>query len=99
MLTDQTTTLTNKAHLDMFQGSLLYEIPMRSQLWPFVVAGVGFTHFDSHGVLSFSNRFSYNIGGGVKYLFAPQVALRAELLRLREDNNASAPANLVTTSA
>jgi opacity protein-like surface antigen len=29
--------------------------------------------------LSFSNRFSYNLGGGVKYLFAPQVAARAEL--------------------
>jgi len=77
--TDRMTTLTNKAHIDMYQGSLLYEIPMRSMLWPFVVAGIGFTHFDSHGILDFSNRFSYNFGGGVKYLFAPQVALRAEL--------------------
>lgn len=71
--------LTNNAHLDMYQGSLLYEIWARSKLRPFVVGGVGFTHFDSHGVLSFSNRFSYNLGGGVKYLFAPQVALRAEM--------------------
>lgn len=72
-------TLTNNAHLDMYQASLLYEIWARSQLRPFVVGGIGFTHFDSHGILSFSNRFSYNLGGGVKYLFAPQVALRAEL--------------------
>jgi len=71
--------LTNNAHLDMYQGSLLYEIWARSKLRPFVVGGVGFTHFDSHGILSFSNRFSYNLGGGVKYLLAPQVALRAEM--------------------
>ncbi len=62
---NHTTILTNNAHLDMYQVSLLYEIPMRSKLWPFVVAGIGFTHFDSHGILSFGNRFSYNIGGGV----------------------------------
>jgi len=78
-LTDSTLTLTNGAHLDMYQLSLLYEISTRSPLRPFVVAGFGVTHFDSNGVLNFHNRFSYNIGGGVKYLFAPQVALRAEL--------------------
>jgi opacity protein-like surface antigen len=71
--------LTNNAHLDMYQASLLYEIWVRSRLRPFVVGGIGFTHFDSDGILSFSNRFSYNLGGGVKYLFAPQMALRAEL--------------------
>jgi opacity protein-like surface antigen len=79
--TNATRTLTNKAHLDMYQESLLYEIPLgfRSHLRPFVVAGFGFTHFDSHGVLSFSNRLSYNFGGGVKYIVVPQVAFRAEL--------------------
>jgi opacity protein-like surface antigen len=77
--TNTMTTLTNQAHLDMYQGSLLYEFPSSSRLVPFVVGGMGFTHFDSHGILAFSNRYSYNFGGGVKYLFAPQVALRAEL--------------------
>jgi opacity protein-like surface antigen len=71
--------LTDNAHLDMYQGSLLYEIWARPKLRPYAVGGIGFTHFDSHGILSFSNRLSYNLGGGVKYLFAPQVALRAEL--------------------
>jgi opacity protein-like surface antigen len=71
--------LTNNAHIDMYQASLLYEIWARAQLRPFVVGGIGFTHFDSDGILSFSNRFSYNLGGGVKYLFAPHLALRAEL--------------------
>jgi opacity protein-like surface antigen len=79
VLTNVTVPLTNRAHLDMWQGSLLYEFSTRSKLRPFVVAGIGFTHFDSYGILSFSNRFSYNLGGGVKYLLAPQVALRGEL--------------------
>jgi opacity protein-like surface antigen len=73
------TTLTTHAQLDMYQGNLLFEFPTSSPLRPFAVGGLGFTHFDSHGILSFSNRFSYNLGGGVKYLFAPQVAARAEL--------------------
>jgi len=71
--------LTNNAHLDMYQGSLLYEIWASSKIRPYAVGGIGFTHFDTHGILSFDNRFSYNLGGGVKYLFAPHVALRAEM--------------------
>src|SRR5579864_4718999 len=51
VLTNNITTLTNNAHLDMYQLGLLYEIPTGSQLVPFVVGGIGFTHFDSHGVL------------------------------------------------
>jgi opacity protein-like surface antigen len=77
--TNTNTTLTNNAHLDMYQTSLLYEIPIHSQLVPFAIAGIGFTHFDSHGILSFDNRFSYNMGGGVKYLLTRQVAVRSEL--------------------
>jgi len=77
--TNQMVELTNRAHLDMYQVSLLYEIWTRSRLRPYVVGGIGDTHFDSHGILSFSDRFAYNLGGGVKYLFAPNVALRTEL--------------------
>ena len=77
--TNQNVLLTNNAHLDMYQGSLLYEIWASSKVRPYVVGGIGFTHFDSHGILSFSDRFSYNLGGGVKYLFAPHPALRAEM--------------------
>jgi len=73
------TTLTNNAHLDMYQASLLYEFPTYSRIVPFVVGGVGFTYFDSRGVLNFNYRGSYNLGGGVKYLLAPQVAVRSEL--------------------
>jgi opacity protein-like surface antigen len=77
--TNQIVPLTNNAHLDMYQGSLLYEIWASSHVRPYVVGGIGFTHFDSQGILSFSDRFSYNLGGGVKYLFAPHLALRAEM--------------------
>ncbi|HLV94906.1 MAG TPA: outer membrane beta-barrel protein [Candidatus Acidoferrales bacterium] len=72
-------TLTNNAHLDLYQFSLLYEFTTRSQLRPFVVAGIGAEHFDSHGILGFSDRFAYNVGGGVKYLLTPQIALRGEM--------------------
>ena len=72
-------TLTNNAHLDLYQFSLLYEFTTRSQLRPFVVAGIGAEHFDSHGILDFSDRFAYNVGGGVKYLLTPQIALRGEM--------------------
>lgn len=79
VLLGQTVPLTNRAHLDLYHFGLLYEFWTRGMLRPFVAGGIGDTHFDSHGVLSFEDRFSYNLGGGIKYLFAPQVALRAEL--------------------
>ena len=77
--TNQIVPLTNNAHLDLWQQSLLYEIWASARVRPYIVGGIGFTHFDSDGVLSFDNRFSYNLGGGVKYLFAPHMALRAEM--------------------
>src|SRR5579872_2927103 len=49
--TNQFVTLTNKAHLDLWQQSLLYEVWTHSPLRPYVVGGIGFTHFDSHDVL------------------------------------------------
>jgi len=79
LLLNQTVPLTNHAHIDLYHFDLLYEFWTPWKLRPFVVGGIGDTHFDSHGVLSFHDRFSYNIGGGVKYLFAPEVALRADL--------------------
>jgi len=79
VFTNNAVTLTDQAHVDLYQVSLLYEFWEHSPIRPFVVAGIGVTHFDSFGILDFSNRFSYNLGGGVKYRLAPQVALRAEL--------------------
>ncbi len=51
---------------------MLYEFPTRSRVVPFVVGGVGLTYYDSHGVLNFNYRGSYNLSGGVRHLLAPQ---------------------------
>ncbi|HYL68165.1 MAG TPA: outer membrane beta-barrel protein [Candidatus Limnocylindria bacterium] len=65
--------------LDMYQFSGLYEFgPERAKLKPFVVAGVGFTHIDSNGLLNFENRLAFNVGGGLKYFFSRHVGLRLE---------------------
>lgn len=77
--TDGTSTFLTNANLDMYQFSMLY--PFRdpeSKLRPFFVAGLGFTHFGASDVLGFGTRFSYNIGGGVKYYFNKHVGLRFE---------------------
>ena len=67
------------ATLDMYQFSGLYEFGQETAKWkPFAVAGLGFTHIDSNGVLNFENRFSFNVGGGVKYFFSRHVGLRLE---------------------
>jgi hypothetical protein len=78
-LLNQTLPLTTNAHIDLYHFGLLYEFWVPWKLRPFVAGGIGDTHFDSHGVLAFEDRFSYNLGGGIKYLFAPEVALRAEV--------------------
>jgi opacity protein-like surface antigen len=46
---------------------------------PFVVGGLGLVHFNSGGNLPFSNRFGYNLGGGVKYFFTRHLGARAEV--------------------
>jgi outer membrane protein W len=67
------------ATLDMFQFSGLYEFGNeRANLKPFVVAGLGFTNFHSNGVLPFDNKFSANVGGGVKYFFTRHLGVRLE---------------------
>jgi len=67
------------ATLDMFQFGPLYEFGNeRAKLKPFITGGLGFTNFHSNGVLPFDNRFSLNVGGGVKYFFTRHVGLRLE---------------------
>jgi len=67
------------ATLDMFQFGPLYEFGNeRAKLKPFITGGIGFTNFHSNGVLPFDNRFSANIGGGLKYFFSRHVGVRME---------------------
>jgi len=69
------------ANLDMYQWGALWEIRgEESKLKPFVVFSLGFTHFGTDGVLTgISNRFSYTVGGGVKYEPNSHVGLRLDV--------------------
>jgi opacity protein-like surface antigen len=70
-----------EAKLDMYQWGALWELKgEESKLKPFAAMGLGFTHFNTYGSLTgFDNRFSYNVGGGVKYELDRHVGLRAEV--------------------
>jgi opacity protein-like surface antigen len=68
-----------EASLDMFQWSFLYQfLQPGSKLQPYAVAGVGFTSYNTNGIIDLGNEFGYNIGGGVKYFFTPHFGLRLE---------------------
>jgi len=82
---NNTYTYVSSMNFDMYQFDVLYSFlsPDR-KLRPFAVAGVGFSHYgagsvNGQPVLGFSNRFAYNLGGGVKYFFNPHWGLRAEI--------------------
>jgi opacity protein-like surface antigen len=72
-------TRIGEASLDMFQWSILYEfLQPGSKLQPYAVGGIGFTSFNTNGIIDLGNEFAFNIGGGVKYFFNPHVGLRLE---------------------
>ena len=81
---DNTNSFVSNMNFDMYQFDVLYQFlsPGR-KLRPFVVGGLGFSHYgvqpiNGQSVLNFSNRFAYNLGGGVKYFFTPHWGVRAE---------------------
>jgi opacity protein-like surface antigen len=69
------------ANLDMYHWGPLWELRgEEAKLKPFIALGLGFTHFGDNGELSgIYNRFSYSIGGGVKYEPNSHVGLRADV--------------------
>ena len=72
-------TRIGEASLDMFQWSFLYQfLQPGSKLQPYAVAGVGFTSYNTNGIIDLGNEFGYNVGGGVKYFFTPHFGLRLE---------------------
>jgi opacity protein-like surface antigen len=76
--TDTKTDLTS-ADVDMYQWGFNYTFrDPEKKIRPYVVGGLGFTHFNAGGDLPFSNRFSYNLGIGAKYFFSRHVGLRVE---------------------
>jgi opacity protein-like surface antigen len=69
-----------KLTLNNYQWGIDYNLGARtSRLKPFVVAGMGFTHFSSAGTLPFDNKLSFNLGGGVKYFFAQHAGVRFDV--------------------
>jgi opacity protein-like surface antigen len=82
---DNTYAFLSNMNLDMYQFDVLYQfLSPDSKLRPFVVGGLGFSHFGvqsvgGQSILPFSNRFAYNIGGGVKYFLSDHWGLRAEI--------------------
>ncbi|MGB9465238.1 MAG: outer membrane beta-barrel protein [Candidatus Acidiferrum sp.] len=83
--TDNSYTFVSNMNLDLYHFDVLYQFRSpEAKLRPFAVAGLGLSHFgvqpvNGQSVLGFSNRFSYNIGGGVKYYFSRHWGLRAEI--------------------
>jgi opacity protein-like surface antigen len=76
--TDSRQFLTS-ADIDMYQWGFNFSLkPPEARLQPFIVGGLGFTHFKADDDLPFSNRFSYNLGLGAKYFLSQHVGLRAE---------------------
>jgi opacity protein-like surface antigen len=77
------TSRVGQANLDFYQWGLLVPIlSPYSRVQPYFAGGLGFTDFTAHNAveqfLPFSNRFSYNIGGGVKYFFTRNFGLRLD---------------------
>jgi opacity protein-like surface antigen len=85
--TNNSTADVTAANLDMFQFGALYAFRRpHAKLKPFIVGGLGFTHFEylsstavSQGLApDLGTRLSYNLGVGVKYFFNKYVGLRLE---------------------
>lgn len=78
--TNTFSTVAN-TNMDMYQFDLIY--PFRdseARLRPFFAAGMGWTHFgNGDQTIGFSNRFAYNLGGGMKYYFTKVVGVRLDV--------------------
>lgn len=65
--------------LDEYEWGILYAFRSpKAKVKPYIVGGLGFTHFYPSALLGFCNRLSENLGGGVKYFFSNHFGLRAE---------------------
>lgn len=74
-----TKQFVTSADVDMYQWGFLFALkPPDRKLQPFIVGGLGFTHFRSGGFLPLDNSFSYNLGVGAKYFFSKHVGVRLE---------------------
>jgi opacity protein-like surface antigen len=80
-----------RAALYQYQFDALYEFRSEeARVRPFIVGGLGFAHLDPHGNFDGFTKFSYNLGGGVKYMPDRHVGLRFDArwmpIQVRSDN-------------
>ena len=82
---DNTYAFLSNMNMGMYHADILYHfIRQNSKFRPFVVGGLGLSHFglppvNGQSPLGFGNRFSFNLGGGVKYYFTQHIGVRAEI--------------------
>lgn len=74
-------TTVGNTNIDIYQIGILYEFrSTEARIKPFLAGGLGWTHFgDFSSQTGVSTRFSYNLGGGVKYFPARHFGLRLDI--------------------
>jgi len=75
-------SLVGEVNLNFYQWGV--DVPILrpgARIQPYFAGGLGFTHFstNSAAVLPFENRFSFNIGGGVKYFVLRNFGFRFDV--------------------
>jgi opacity protein-like surface antigen len=75
-----TTTYITNSDLDMIQFGAQYAFrSVDSKFQPYVAGSLGFTHFTNSQFLGWGGRFSWTLGGGVKYFFADHFGVRFDM--------------------
>jgi len=74
-------TTVGNTNIDMYHFGILYEFrSTEARIKPFLGGGLGWTHFgNGDSLIGFSNRYSYNLGGGVKYFPARVFGFRLDI--------------------
>lgn len=78
---NNTFTTVGNTNMDMYHFGIVYEFRSpEAKIKPFAAAGLGWTHFgNGDSIVGFSNRYSYNLGGGIKYFPARHFGFRLDI--------------------
>jgi len=82
---DNTFSFLSNLNLDLYEADILYQFKdSESKFRPYIVGGLGLAHFglpqaNGQQILGYTNRFAFNLGGGVKYYFSKHIGVRTEL--------------------
>jgi opacity protein-like surface antigen len=69
------------ANLDQYHGNILFTLTgPEKKLRPFILIGFGATHASGgNTVTNSATKFSFGVGGGVKYFFSEHVGVRTQI--------------------